>query len=151
MYSVFLIAAIVLLDQTSKIAVRALMTEGESIKVIGSFFSLTYIRNDGAAFSSFSGQKHLLILVSAVLVAAGIAVLYRTRGKSRLLTLSLCMIVGGGIGNLIDRLLFGAVTDMLSFSIFKPVFNVADIGVTVGAALLILYVILGERRKGGGR
>lgn len=145
MIEFILIAAIIGADQLSKYAIRALLSEGESIRVLGSFFRLTYIRNDGAAFSSFSGQRTLLLVFTTAAIFVTLFFLWKERGKNRLFTASLILIAGGGIGNLIDRALFGEVTDMLDFSFFPPIFNVADIAVCVGAGLLLLYVLIGER------
>ncbi len=142
-----LTAAIIFIDQIAKIAIRTMLTEGQSIKVISDFFSLTYVRNDGAAFSSFRGQQLLLVAVSTAVVAVALIFLWKNRKKDKLLCSGLAMVAGGGAGNLIDRALFGSVTDMFSFSIFPPVFNVADIGVVIGCSLIIVYSIVSERRE----
>ena len=153
MYEAVLVVLIVLADQISKIAVRANMALGESIDVIDGFFALTYYNNDGAAFSSFKGQRILLIVVSVIAIILTLIFLWMNKksggaGRGNLVYASaLSLICGGGIGNLIDRVLFGSVTDMLSFSIFPPIFNVADIGVTVGCGLLIIYLLLIEGRE----
>lgn len=154
MYEAVLVIVIVLLDQISKIAVRANMTLGESIDVIPGFFSLTYFGNDGAAFSSFRGQRILLIGVSVIAIILTLIFLWRNKRRGGapkgnfLYTTSLALICGGGIGNLIDRILFdGVVTDMLDFSIFPPIFNIADIGVTVGCGLLIIYMLFFEAKE----
>lgn len=142
-----LTAAIIFIDQIAKIAIRTMLTEGQSIKVISDFFSLTYVRNDGAAFSSFRGQQLLLVAVSTAVVAVALIFLWKNRKKDKLLCSGLAMVAGGGAGNLIDRAFFGSVTDMFSFSIFPPVFNVADIGVVIGCSLIIVYSIVSERRE----
>ena len=152
MYEAVLIVLIVLADQISKIVVRANMALGESIDVIEGFFALTYYNNDGAAFSSFRGQRILLIVVSVIAIVLTLIFLWKNKKTAKgkgyyIYATSLAMICGGGIGNLIDRALFGSVTDMLSFSIFPPIFNVADIGVTVGCGLLIIYILLFEMKE----
>lgn len=137
----------ILLDQLTKILIRANFAVGESVPVLGDFFKLTYIRNDGAAFSMLSGAKVFLIVLP--LVAIGLAIWYmerHRRGEHFTLPLALSLIIGGGIGNLIDRIAFGEVTDMFDFSIFPPIFNVADIAVCVGCAFLILYVLFFDRK-----
>lgn len=142
-----IMALVVILDQVTKILVRTFMVEGESISIIKGFFSLTYYNNTGVAFSFLSGHRTVVtVLQIAVLLIVGI-LLYMTKGKRKLYDISLAMIFAGGLGNIIDRVLFGAVTDMISFSIFPPVFNVADIGVTVGCFLLILDIILEARES----
>ena len=142
-----LTAAIIFIDHIAKIAIRTMLTEGQSIKVISDFFSLTYVRNDGAAFSSFRRQQLLLVAVSTAVVAVALIFLWKNRKKDKLLCSGLAMVAGGGAGNLIDRAVFGSVTDMFSFSIFPPVFNVADIGVVIGCSLIIVYSIVSERRE----
>ena len=148
MIQICLILAIVLADQISKYAVREAMTVGQSIELIPKLLALTYFRNDGAAFSSFRGQRELLIAFSAVAVVCALIFLFRkNREKNRLLEASVILICGGGIGNLIDRVFFGTVTDMISVSFFPPIFNVADIAVVCGCGLMILYVIASGRQE----
>jgi len=142
-----LIVGIILLDQISKIAVRSFMTEGQSISVIKGFFSITYIENRGVAFGLLSKHEWVVIALQLIVVIVVLILFLKMRGKSRLFDFALAIILAGGIGNIIDRLIKGSVTDMLSFSIFPPVFNVADIGVTVGCALIILDLILDISRE----
>lgn len=136
---VLLIAAVIGADQISKYIVRMTLAEGESFEVIRGFFAVTHFQNDGAAFSSFRGQRQLLILMSAVVVVCALVFLWRKRKESALLRISLALLASGGIGNLIDRAVFGTVTDMLSFSIFPPIFNIADSAVVIGCFLLLFY------------
>lgn len=129
----------------TKWLVRSLMTAGESVGVFGDFFRLTYVQNSGAAFSMFSGFRILLILLPLAAVIGFLWYLRRHPKEHWSLYLSGTLIIAGGIGNLIDRIIFGWVTDMLDFSIFSPVFNVADISVTAGCALLVFYALARER------
>ena len=142
-----LTAAIIIADQITKLLVRMNMNVGESIEIIGKFFRLTYIRNSGAAFSMFSGERVLLIGLPIVIVAGAIWYFYHHRDEHWTFYTSWAMIIAGGIGNLIDRIAFGWVTDMLNFSIFPPVFNVADIGVTLGCGLFIIHTLIGDKLK----
>lgn len=137
-----LIAAIILLDQIVKLAVRSLMYLGESIPVLENVFHITYVQNRGAAFSMFSVSGLMLIIVPAIAILGAIWYMEKHKKEHWTLTLSLSLIIAGGIGNLIDRLSLGFVTDMLDFKIWSPVFNVADIGVCVGAGFLILYTLV---------
>lgn len=137
----------VLADQLTKLLVRTHMYVGESVSVIGDFFQLTYFQNCGAAFSLFTGQKVLLILVPILVICGALLVLHRKKGEHWSLYLSWALIIAGGVGNLIDRIALGFVTDMLDFSIFPPIFNVADIGVTLGCALFVVYILAGDRLK----
>ncbi|MBR5867013.1 MAG: signal peptidase II, partial [Spirochaetaceae bacterium] len=125
-------AGIILLDQISKWMIRRVLPVGMSVPVLGEFFQLTYVQNRGAAFSMLSGERAILMILPAVVVVGAIIYFLKHTGKHWLFYTSWSMIIAGGIGNLIDRAVFGWVTDMLDFSIFPPVFNIADIGVTVG-------------------
>ena len=145
---IFLMAAVLVADQISKYTVRTFMSEGESINVIGDFFRLTYYENDGAAFSTLSGQRVILIMIPAIAIIAGLIYMYKNRSAHPLLHVSISFIVAGGAGNLIDRTFFGSVTDMFDFSIFPPIFNVADIFVVIGCGLLVIYIFMYEKLEG---
>lgn len=141
-----LIALIVLADQVTKILVRTFMTEGQSIEVIKGFFSLTYINNEGVAFSMLSGHRAIVTIVQIVCTALIFWFFLANKSQSRVFDGAMILIIAGGIGNIIDRIIFGKVTDMLSFSIFPPIFNVADIAVTIGCFLIIIYIILDYKK-----
>ena len=111
------------------------------MSVFGDFFELRYIQNDGAAFSSFAGKQAFLIAVSIIAIIGAAFFLRKMKSEGAMFKVALLCIIAGGIGNLIDRLLLGYVTDMLSFSIFPPVFNIADIAVCLGCGILIVYVL----------
>ena len=138
-----LAAAIVVADQLTKWVVLANFAHGER-RVITEFLNLVLVYNKGAAFSMFAdapGWQTPLLIVFA-LAAAGIVsyLIVRNPGK-RLLCLGLALILGGALGNVIDRLRYGHVVDFLDFHAMGwhwPAFNVADSGITVGAVLLIL-------------
>lgn len=141
MWGILLVIAIVACDQLSKYAIRSLFNVNESVRVFGDFFELRYIQNDGAAFSSFAGKQAFLIAVSIIAVIGAAFFLRKMKSEGAMFKVALLCIIAGGIGNLIDRLLLGYVTDMLSFSIFPPVFNIADIAVCLGCGILIVYVL----------
>lgn len=141
MWGILLVIAIVACDQLSKYAIRSLFNVNESVSVIGDFFELRYIQNDGAAFSSFAGKQAFLIAVSIIAIIGAAFFLRKMKSEGAMFKVALLCIIAGGIGNLIDRLLLGYVTDMLSFSIFPPVFNIADIAVCLGCGILIVYVL----------
>ena len=138
-------AGIILLDQITKFIVRETMIVGETIPVLGDFFQLTYVRNPGAAFSMLSGARTLLIILPILITAGVLWYFHKHAGMHKLFYIAWSMILAGGIGNVIDRAVFGWVTDMLDFNIFPPVFNIADISVTVGCGLFILYTVMEER------
>lgn len=147
-YTISLIT--VLLDQVIKYIVMNNMALHQEIKLIPNFFSLYYLKNTGAAFSILGNKTILLILVSIfclIIIKNSIKKLKRT---NTLNIISLGIMTGGIIGNLFDRVLYKSVIDYLSFNIFNysfPVFNLADIGITVGAILLIIDLMIEEKEK----
>lgn len=143
--------AVILVDQAVKYAVRQIFQPGDSVQVLGDFFRLTYIQNEGAAWGMMAGKQTFLILLTMVVIIGAIWYMHHEPNMSWLGKLPITMIAAGGIGNLIDRVILRYVTDMFDFSIFPPVFNVADISVTCGCALLIFYVIWGENLEKRGR
>lgn len=131
-------------DQLTKYIVSSKMVLDSSITVIPKIFDLTYIKNDGAAFGMLSGKQTLLIIVTvAAMVLISIYAIVDRKKHSKLEQFALGMIVGGGIGNLIGRITEGCVTDFFNIHII-PVFNVADIGITIGCLLLIIAVLKSE-------
>ena len=147
-----LAALLVVVDQLTKwVAVDAL-DFGQRVPVIPGFFDFTLVYNRGAAFSFLAGadgwQRWFFTVVA--LVASGVIVwlLHRHRGQP-LFSFSLALILGGAIGNVIDRVLQGQVTDFVLLywqGWHWPAFNVADMGITVGAVLLVLDELLRMRR-----
>jgi signal peptidase II len=146
-FLLFTIAIIVPLDQITKIWIDKTMTLHQSIPVIPDFFSLTYIRNAGAAFGLFSGDVGDLrsaAFITISLIALSILGFFysKTPHEDRILRLALSMVTGGAIGNLIDRIRMGEVIDFLDFYIRSyhwPAFNVADSCISIGVGLLILH------------
>ena len=136
-------AAIVLADQATKWAVLAYFAHGERREITG-FLNLVLVTNKGAAFSMLADAPgwQTPLLAAFALAAAGIVSTLIVRNPAkRLLCFGLALILGGALGNLVDRLRFGHVVDFLDFHAAGwhwPAFNVADSGITVGAALLIL-------------
>ncbi len=151
MIYVLLIVAVLVLDRIVKIAVASNLEPGQSIPVIDNIFHITYVQNQGAAFSMLQGHPTLLIVVPAVVIGVGIIfICVNFRKYNRTFMVSLSLICGGGLGNLTDRMAQGYVVDMFDFRIF-PVFNVADICVCVGCGLLMLYMIIYNNRNGASR
>lgn len=144
-----LVLAIVLLDQVSKIIIDRTVPFNYTIPVIANLFNLTYIRNTGAAFGIFSESAEtfrlpFLILFSLLAVVFLITLLRRLPETEKGLTVALAFILGGAIGNLIDRLLYGEVIDFLDFywSRFHwPAFNFADSFITVGVTITLYRLI----------
>ena len=136
-------AAIVVVDQISKAAVLAMLPAGSRIEV-APFFNLVLVFNKGAAFSFLAdaaGWQRWLFAGFAAVAAVVVSVLILKNRQKTLMCAGLTLILGGAVGNLIDRLRFGHVVDFLDFHAAGwhwPAFNVADSGITVGALLLIL-------------
>lgn len=139
------IAAIVVADQLAKLwAVTVLRPVGTKDFIPG-FMRFAYVENDGAAFGMLADQRWIFIVITLLMVAAALFLLYMGKLTKPLQYLPAVCIIGGGIGNLIDRIGKGYVVDMLDFQFMNfAVFNVADIFVCVGAGLLLLYLIVDE-------
>ena len=134
--------AIVVIDQVVKAFVRARILLHTSIPFLPGVMDLTYVRNTGAAFSIFSQHTWMLTVLSGVVSAALIIAIVKDVLPDGLGRFSLALLLGGAVGNFIDRLLLGFVTDMFATTFMNfAVFNVADIGVTVGGALLCVWVL----------
>ena len=146
MYHVIIIL-LVIIDQAVKFVVSSSMRIGETIPLIEDIVHITYTRNSGGAFSILQGQTAILILIPAVLttvIVAYIAVKRKNTAAPYLIALTL--IAAGGAGNLIDRVRMGEVVDFIDFRFF-PIFNFADICVCCGCGLLLLYMVLYDRRS----
>ncbi len=143
---IYKITAIVLmLDQFIKIIINHNMKLNTHIDIIPNFFSIFYVRNTGAAFSILEDNTIFLVIISAVFVVLIDRYIKKEEKFSKLGVISLGMIMGGIFGNLIDRIIHHSVIDYLSFTVLEynfPIFNLADIGITVGVALYILSLIL---------
>ena len=135
---------VVVLDQLTKYLVTVYMEKGEFIEVIPSLINFRYIHNEGAAFGSFEGKTWFLIVVTCIIMVICVVMLVRKTFDSKLMFWALCLVLGGGVGNLIDRIFRGGnVVDFLEFGFIEfPVFNVADIAVCIGAGLIVLYFLL---------
>ena len=149
-----LAALIVLADQATKLLVLAHFAHGESMPVTP-FFNLVLVYNKGAAFSFLAGAAgwQTPLLVGIALTAIAIVTWMLWRNSSRLiLDVGLTFILGGAIGNLIDRIAYGQVVDFLLFHLYGwsyPAFNVADSAITVGAALLIIESFMPKKTAQG--
>lgn len=142
-------AGVVAADQVSKAVVRDRMVVGESLPVIDGAFWLTHVENTGAAFGMLRGQQWLLIATAVLMLAVVAYVMLRVRPADPWVHFSLSLVTGGAIGNLIDRVASGAVTDFFDLGWF-PVFNVADIALDVGVAILVVVLLFrGEHALAG--
>lgn len=137
---------VLLLDLLTKYIVQSRMELFQSIPVIDNIFHITYIMNPGAAFGIMANKTGLFITVTLVLLI-GVAIFYKQlRQQGALAVSALGLVVGGALGNLIDRLRYGQVVDFLDFRIW-PIFNVADVAIVVGMALLVIVIFRMEESK----
>lgn len=140
-----IIIATVALDQLTKYIVLQNIPMYADVPAIPGVFHFTYIENKGAAFGMLADHRWVFLVVSTVAIIAFLVYLLKWKPKDVLLRVSLSMIVGGGIGNMIDRVLRASVVDFIEVDFMNfAVFNVADIFVCVGCGLMVLYVIISE-------
>ena len=136
---------ILCVDQLTKFIIHKNLLLNQSFPIIKGIFHLTLIHNRGAAFGILKNQIPLFIFTSVLAVI--LIYLNLKKDKSKKLSipsLSLCLILGGALGNLVDRIFLGYVVDFLDFRVW-PVFNVSDSAITVGAALLALKVLFDKK------
>lgn len=135
-------ALLILFDRLTKLWASGALTLGRPEPLIGSTIRLTRVHNIGGAFGIFPGTGILFIIISAIIAIVMFGLLLSRRVRSNLLRFGLSIVLAGAVGNLIDRIFYGYVLDFFEFRGF-PVFNVADACVTVGATLIIIYVLFG--------
>ena len=146
---------IVAFDQVTKLSIMESMRLHESIPIVPNLFSLTYIRNPGAAFGLLAGSSNAFRMVffgitSLFALALLGTILFRLPEKDWMGQLSIAGILGGAIGNLIDRLRYGEVIDFLDVyvdSYHWPAFNVADSAIVVGVGMMFIDSLIGEGRR----
>ena len=146
-----IVAGVVILDQITKVIVLNTLAVGESVPLIRGVFHFTHVKNPGAAFGMLENNRWVFIVISLVAVFAMMFYLVKYRPRDGWLYVPLCMIAGGGFGNMIDRLFYGEkfghglVVDFLDFCAFPRIwhwiFNVADAFVVVGAGILFVYLL----------
>jgi signal peptidase II len=134
-------ALVIAADQFTKHLVRSSMQPGDRIPVIGDWMSIYYVQNTGTAFSMFEGNKFVTIALTSILIFVCIVMLRSELRDGRKLTpILLTLIAAGGISNMIDRLSYGFVTDMISCWGFA-VFNVADMFITCSCTLMLIVML----------
>lgn len=147
------IAVLTAADQLIKFFVERFLQPVGTAEFINGFIGWSYVRNTGAAFGSFSQSTTLLSVVTGVVILAGMILIATKEIKSKFYLTCTVMIVSGGLGNLIDRIVKGYVVDFIEVQFMDfAVFNFADILVTVGAIALMIYVIVDmfrDRKKTG--
>lgn len=145
MLAAILVIFIVLFDQITKYFADLYLQNCDAVGMIPNIISLRYHRNSGAAWGILSDHRWVFMVISSLAIIVIIVFLIYTRKhkQSRLLTISLSFFLGGGIGNMIDRVRLGYVIDFLRFDFIDfPIFNIADSFITIGAVIMLLYLIL---------
>ncbi|WEG72627.1 signal peptidase II [Vagococcus intermedius] len=136
---------VIISDQLIKNWVVTNVGLGETI-FDNSLISLTHLRNEGAAWSILEGKMWFFYIVTAIVCFVVVFILFKYRNESKWFTIGLSLILGGAIGNFIDRLHLGYVVDMFQTEFMNfPIFNVADIALTVGVGCILIYIVLDER------
>lgn len=151
MFRYYIIALIVIIfDQITKWLIVEKMDVYDSIIIINNFFNITSHRNKGAAWGILQDQMVFFYIITLVVVIGIIYYMQKHGKQSSLLAIGLSLLLGGAIGNFIDRLYRKEVVDFLDFQIFNynyPIFNIADSALVIGVGLLIIYTILDERKS----
>jgi signal peptidase II len=146
----FVVLAVILCDQVSKLIVSRLMYRGQSIPVIPQFFNITYVKNPNAAFGIPIGTPIVMMILTSIATALLIFYFAKLKAPGKLLYVGLALIIGGAIGNLIDRFRMRQVIDFIELGVrqFKwPVFNVADSCVTIGIIAILWSWIFGKKNE----
>ncbi|MFZ3576531.1 signal peptidase II [Virgibacillus sp. DJP39] len=152
MYPYYIVAVIlVVIDQITKWIVVKNMELYEQITIIENFFYFTSHRNTGAAWGILEGKMLFFYIVTVIVVIGVIYYMQKYAKDNKLLAVSLSFILGGAIGNFIDRIFRGAVVDFLDFIIINydfPIFNIADSSLVVGVILVLIATFIDEKKKG---
>lgn len=150
MKKIILISLLTLcIDILTKQLVLNTLIEHQSIPIIKDFFSITYAKNTGVAFSFLEGKVPLIILTTGIIVVFIIKYIATTK-TNKLETICYGLIIGGAAGNLIDRIIYGYVIDFLDFNIFNysfPIFNMADTAIVIGIFLLLISSFIESRKE----
>lgn len=140
---------VIIIDQWTKWLIDKRMELYESIPIIENFFYITSHRNKGAAWGILQGQMAFFYIITVVVIVGIIYYMQKHAMDNRLLAISLSLLLGGAIGNFIDRLVRKEVVDFLDFIIINydfPIFNVADSALTIGVFLVLIVTFLDERK-----
>lgn len=134
------------LDQFIKLAVKSSIAENAKVETFLPFLTLTNVKNFGAALGMLANGRYILIAVTLLIMIYFLYLIFIKKIQSHLFLIASSLIVGGGIGNLIDRLMLGYVVDYLSLSFFSPICNFADYSITAGVVLLAIFVLKADSK-----
>ena len=142
------ILIIAILDQAAKFFAAGLLQSIQTFPLWKNVFHLTYLENSGAGWGMFSEHTWILTTLTFIVIVAAVAYVVVKRPKNRMLNIALTCIIGGAVGNFIDRVRMGYVIDFFDFTLVDfPVFNVADCFISIGAVLFIVYIIFYSDKK----
>ena len=147
---IYISIILLIIDQISKVLVVRLIDINSSIELIKNFFYLTYTHNTGAAFSILTGKRIFLILIAVVILIIIFNYLRKNKIESKVEKIAFSLIIGGSVGNLLDRIIRGYVIDFLDFKIFGynyPIFNLADTFIVIGVFLLLIVTLTRKEVK----
>ncbi|MDY0027985.1 MAG: signal peptidase II [Candidatus Humimicrobiaceae bacterium] len=146
-YFVMAATGVLVLDQATKYLVIQKVPINTSVEVIDGFFYITHVNNTGAAFGIFQEYTKVLTVISIVAIFLIVLLKLVVKIDTVLYNISLGFILGGALGNLIDRYFVGRVTDFLNFTFFGAVFNIADFFINVGFILAIIILLIEYRKE----
>ncbi|WP_407371409.1 signal peptidase II [Carnobacterium sp.] len=149
MFIYYILAAIIVaVDQFTKFLTVQHIDLYEIVEVIPNVLSWMYIQNDGAAWSILEGQMWFFYIITVIVIGVVIYYLQKYGENSRLFSVALALILAGSIGNFIDRIRFEYVIDMVRLEVINfPIFNVADMSLSIGVFLMIIFVFIDERNE----
>lgn len=134
-------ASIVIIDQLIKYFVVLYLPNAGTVEAIPYILDLNYVENRGVAFGMFKDMRWVFVTITVLIIAFLIYLICTKKETSKLFVISSGLVIGGGIGNVIDRIYYGFVVDYLQLSFFSPVCNFADYCITVGTVMLAIYLI----------
>lgn len=141
LFTLILAVLIVAIDQLSKIWALEALSSTNYISGIPGLLDFVYVENTGAAFGILPDQRYLFIILALIFLIIAGYVLLKIKFASKIYYISMALIIGGAIGNLIDRIMRGFVIDFLKLSFFPPVCNFADYCLTIGAVMLTIHIL----------
>ncbi len=142
---IFIIA---LLDQAAKFFAAGLLQSVDTVPILSGIFQLTYVENSGAGFGVFADYTWLLTVLTLIIIVLAISYVVFKRPDNKILLTALTFMIGGAVGNLVDRIRLGYVIDFFDFTLINfPVFNIADCFITIGAVVFTVYIIFSDDKK----
>ena len=144
----FIIVALMAIDQYSKYLIVSIFKLNDSVNIIDDFFRITYVQNFGAGFSIMQNETIFFYIITPICLVLFVYLLLKTKKDDYISKVSLLLIIGGTLGNFLDRIFRVYVVDFLDFTIFGwnfPIFNIADSFLTIGVILYIIAILKEEK------